>query len=363
MREGFIVTYYESSPESPQYLKKTLQVLSKENFYLVLATHTPVPEEVQSLCDWCFYEKMNVVEDRRYSHGVAESNLLEHSLKHLREQGIEWTFKMSYDVELKDLSQIWEWRKARGYELVTCEWGESWVGTNSFYARVEFLLENVRFFKTVDEMFATNTLLENCWKWDLELRGLRERVYSYPHQTVMFGSNLIDVLWYDYGRTEFTFKDGMFWLSRSEPSQQKVAIYDYYTDLCIYNNPSLPIGPEPVWIAPYGDAHLRSHNGFYAEIGGRPEVRNTRVRDFREKHPLSRKWNVLKGRPDSPTLRDLEAWLQRPERERDESPWGLASSRKMLMGEPVCIVDPDLERRELMAAAYGPSSNISIVDK
>ena len=362
MREGFIVTYYESGPGSPAYLKKTLETLGKEDFYLVLATHTPVPEEIQLLCDWCFYEKLNVVEDRRYSHGVAESNLLEHALKRLREEGIEWTFKMSYDVELRDLSEIWKWRQERRYDLVTCEWGESWVGTNSFYARVDFLLGNIRFPRTVDEMFATNTLLENCWKWDLESRDLRHRCYSYPHQTLMFGSNGIDQLWYDYGRTEFSFRDGLFWLSRSEPEVLSVSIWDYFTDLCLYKNPALLLGPEPVWVAPHGDAHLRSQNGYYAEIGLRPEVRNTRVVDFRAKHPLSKKWRLFKERPDSPSLRDLEAALNR-EAERDSSPWGLASTRKLLMGEPVTIVDTDPERRLLMQRAYGPSSSVDVVDK
>lgn len=362
MREGFIVTYYESSSESPHYLKKTLEVLNKENFYLVLATHTPVPEEIQSLCDWCFYEKLNVVEDRKYSHGVAESNLLEHALNHLRDKEIEWTFKVSYDVELLDLKEIWDWRQGRQYELVTCKWGESWVGTNSFYARVNFLLENVRFFKTVDEMFGTNTLLENCWKWDLEIRGLKDRCYSYPHQTVMFGSNKIDVLWYDYDKTEFSFKEGFFWLTRNEWVTLPVSIYDYHTDLCIWSSPSLKIGPEPTWILPYGDSHLRSTNGFYAEIGDKPEVRNTKVRDFREKHPMSRKWKLLRGRHDSPCLRDLEKFLKEEPTGKDTSPWGLASTRKMLMGEEALIVDHDPTRRELMQKAYGPSSLVQILD-
>ena len=314
------------------------------------------------MCDWCFYEKLNVVDDRRYSHGVAESNLLEHSLKHLREQGIDWTFKMSYDVELLDLSQIWQWRKGGEYELVTCEWGESWVGTNSFYARVGFLLGNVRFYKTIHEMFATNTLLENCWKWDLETRGLREKCFSYPHQAVMFGDNKIDVLWYDYGRTEFTYHDKKFWITRNEDLHARVAIYDYYTDLCLFSK-WLWIGPNPTWIAPYGDAQLASENGFYVEVGDRPEVRYTGVRDFTLKHPLSRKWSMFKGRPDSPTLRELVHYAFEPEQERDHSPWGLGSVRKLLSGRPTEIVEPDQERRELMAKAYGPSSLVRILDR
>lgn len=359
--EGFIVTYYESGPKSLAYLKKTLQVLGKEDFYLVLASHTPVPEELQELCDWYFYEKLNVVDDRKYSHGVAESNLLEHALKRLRDEGVEWTFKMSYDVELVDLSEIWRWRMERRYELVTCEWGESWVGTNSFYARVDFLLQNVRFPKTVEEMFSVNTLLENCWKWDLEVRGLRQRCFSYPHQSVMFGSNGIDQLWYDYSHTEFWVQDGRFWLSHSEPARLKVSIWDYFTDLCIYKSEGLMLGPEPVWIAPHADMHLHSKNGCYAEIGTRPEVRHTKVLDFRAKHPLAKKWRLFKQRHDSPSLLDLEN--HREEAELDRSPWGLASRRKLLMGERATIVDPDPERRELMRQVYGPSSLVSIIDR
>lgn len=362
MKEGLIITYYESSPESPLYLKKTIETLHKEDFYLILASHTPIPEGIQAMCDWCFYEKLNVVEDRRYSHGVAESNLLEHSLKHLREQGINWTFKMSYDVELVDLNQIWAWRQEMRYELVTCEWGESWVGTNSFYANVGFLLDNVRFFRTVDEMFATNTLLENCWKWDLERKGLRAKCFSYPHQTVMFGDNKIDVLWYDYGRTEFTYREDKFWISRSEELQARVAIYDYHTDLCLFSE-ELLIGANPTWIVPYKDVHLLAENGFYVEIGDRPEVRYTKVRDFRLKHPLSKKWSMLKGRPDSPAFHEFMRYALEPERERDQSPWGLASARKLMFGQATEIVEPDPERRELMSKAYGPNSLVKITDR
>lgn len=361
MKEGFIVTYYESCSESPSYLKKTLEVLSKENCYLVLATHTPVPAEIQELCDWCFYQKVNVVEDRRYSHGVAESNLLEAALKHLHDEGIEWTFKVSYDVELVDLSEVWEWRKERQWELVTCEWGESWVGTNSFYARVGFLLENVRFFKTVDEMFRTNTLLENCWKWDLELRGLRKQVFSYPHQTVMFGKNKIDVLWYDYASTEFSYREGCFWISRNETITLPAAIYDYYTDLCIWNSPGIEISPEPIWIVPYGDSHTRSANGYYLEIGG--EKKNTGIKDFREKHPMSGKWKLLKGQADSPCLRDLEQYYSDVPPERDSSPWGLSSTHALAVGERAYIVDSNPRRRLLMEKAYGPNGLVTITDK
>ena len=57
IKHGFIVTYYRSSKESEQLLSDMIDVLSKENFYLVLAAHSLVPIEIQQKCDFFIYLK------------------------------------------------------------------------------------------------------------------------------------------------------------------------------------------------------------------------------------------------------------------------------------------------------------------
>ena len=42
--------------------------------------------DIQEMCDFYFYQQKNIVDNRKYSHGVAESNLMEISLNHLKVQ-------------------------------------------------------------------------------------------------------------------------------------------------------------------------------------------------------------------------------------------------------------------------------------
>ena len=98
---GFIITYFHTSIEGLNLLIENLKVLSSENYYLVLASHSPLDKDIQEMCDYYFYQEKNIVDDRKYSHGVAESNLIEISLKHLKEQGIDWTYKATYDIIIK----------------------------------------------------------------------------------------------------------------------------------------------------------------------------------------------------------------------------------------------------------------------
>ena len=161
---GFIITYFHTSEESLNLLKKNIETLSKEDYYLVISSHSPISSDLQELCDFYIYQSKNVVDNRKYSHGVAESNLIELSIKHLKDQNIEWTYKVTYDVEINDVNRFLDWR-VDGYQFVSCNWGDNIICTNSFYSKIDFLLENINFYRTIDEMFALNTVLENCWEY------------------------------------------------------------------------------------------------------------------------------------------------------------------------------------------------------
>ena len=195
---GFIITYFHTSSESLRLLIENLTILSKENYYLVLASHSPLDKDIQEMCDFYFYQQKNIVDNRKYSHGVAESNLMEISLNHLKEHGIDWTIKMTYDVLIKDVMRFQDWINDYKYNFVSCNWGSNVICTNSFFANINFLFENIDFYKTIDEMFVNNTVLENCWEKNLRDKDVLDQTFSYENKQVFFGDNKIDQLFYDY---------------------------------------------------------------------------------------------------------------------------------------------------------------------
>ena len=176
---GFIITYFHTSSEGLDLLIDNLKVLSSENYYLVLASHSPLDKNIQEMCDYYFYQQKNIVDDRKYSHGVAESNLIEISLKHLKDQGIDWTYKATYDVIINDVVRFRDWINGYNYKFVSCNWGSNVICTNSFFANIDFLFENIDFYKTVEHMFSNNTVLENCWEKNLRDKNVLDQTFAY----------------------------------------------------------------------------------------------------------------------------------------------------------------------------------------
>ena len=81
---GFIITYFHTSDEGLNFLIENLKTIRREGYYLILASHSPLDRNLQEMCDFYCYQQKNIVDDRKYSHGVAESNLIEICLKHLK---------------------------------------------------------------------------------------------------------------------------------------------------------------------------------------------------------------------------------------------------------------------------------------
>ena len=52
---GFILTYFHNSNEGYELLKKNIGILGREDYYFVIATHSPLPTEIQEMCDFYFY--------------------------------------------------------------------------------------------------------------------------------------------------------------------------------------------------------------------------------------------------------------------------------------------------------------------
>ena len=295
---GFIITYFHTSNEGYELLKKNIEILSGENYYLVVASHSPLDKEIQEMCDYYFYQQKNIVDDRKYSHGVAESNLIEISLNHLKLQNIDWTYKVSYDIEINNMERFIDWRKDYKFDFVSCIWGSNIICTNSFFSNIDFLLNNITFYRDIESMFAVNNVLENCWEYDIRRKNLVDRTFAFENKYVFYGDNKIDILFYDYDQIDFWCDNEKFFVvnnSIDKPSLD-IKIFDYYTDLCIYENDNFTIEKDTIkFIIPkerHGDK-----NGFYLEVylDELTVRKNIMIKDFDYKHESSKKFKKLKG--------------------------------------------------------------------
>ena len=202
-REGFIITYYESSLESKALLEKSIESISKENYYLVIASHTPLSIELQEKCDFYMYQEQDIVDNRRWSHGVAENNLIEMALHHLKFKGINWTFKICYDALINDVSIFQGWKKDYKFGFVSCQWGDHIISSNSFFANVDFVLNNINFYHTIEEMFKVSTYLEDCWEKDIFMKKVSNQIFTYPTKESFFGpNNKMDEVALDYNKMD-----------------------------------------------------------------------------------------------------------------------------------------------------------------
>ncbi len=295
-KTGFIITYYNNSPQAESYLEELLDSISVAGYYVVLASHSPIPKDLQEMCDFFIYQDKDVVDNRRWSHGVAENNSIQSGLKHLKDVGIRWTYKMCYDVKINDLARINDWRYNNQYGFVTCRWGEVSLSTHSFYGNVDWLLSNIDFYSSIEEMFEVSNVLEYCWFKSLIKKCVSKQMFVFPDAQEMFGpENKIDLVSNDY-KIEFIYdeNDNKFHIRNYGSSiKGSLAIYDYYTDLHVvlnneYNQPEL----SDFWTAQNNEMVGKSINGFYCEItfdDGFSIRRNFGIKDFDQKHHKS-KW-------------------------------------------------------------------------
>lgn len=304
---GFIVTYFHTSKEGLELLIDNIKILSSENYYLVLASHSPLDKEIQEMCDYYFYQQKNIVDDRKYSHGVAESNLIELSLKHLKDQGIDWTYKMTYDVIINDVIRFRDWVNDFKYKFVSCNWGTNVICTNSFFSNIDFLFENIDFYRNVESMFLNNTVLENCWENNLRNKNVLDQTFAYENKQVFFGENKIDQLFYDYNQINFTYSESeqRFYIQNntSEDLNVEIRIFDYYTDLCLFLDKSFNLSRGVnFWFHPSRSVSsailpwTTSKNGFYLEVYLNDITirKNILIKDFDYKHQFSKKFQKIK---------------------------------------------------------------------
>ena len=302
-RTGFVITYFKSTKEGEKILEDLIKTLSKQNFYLILGSHSAeVPIEIQQLCDFYFYQDLNIIDDRRYSHGVAENNIIEIAFSHLKRKGIKWTYKACYDIIINDTSRFDDWINDYKYNYVTCNWGDNFLATHSFFANVDFILDNIDFYDNIEDMFKVNNVLENCWQKNIEDKGLKDQVYSYKDKQDFFGLyNQLDVLGYNYYSFQFWFEptENRFYITNNgKVFEGEMRIFDYYSETVVYydNNFKHDSGIT-MWIVPPCSYLLpKAKNGFYLEIYT-PDLtirKNILINDFEYKDPINKKLKTFR---------------------------------------------------------------------
>lgn len=379
---GFILTYFHNSNEGYELLKKNAEILGKQNYYFVIASHSPLPTEIQEMCDFYFYQQKNVVDNRRYSHGVAENNLIQIALKHLQSNGIEWTYKVSYDIEINNVSRFLDWRKEFSYNFVSCNWGNNILSTHSFFANVSFILDNIDFYETIDQMFSVNNVLENCWEKNIVEKNLKHHVYSFKSKDDFYIDNKIDVLFYDYNEVvfDYSYEENRFYVTNNIPgiSIKKFRIFDFYSETTIDcpNNVSIPTGHTFWFSPPFVQYVPYAENGYYIEIylPDRTIRRNIMIKDFDKKHPLSKKLKRYKleeikynefsefysldiYKNFNFDVKDIKTYVD------IGANYGMSAIPFLREGVKVYLIDPDSYNIQLLNDAFGNDDNVKIISK
>ena len=373
---GFIITYFRTSEESLNLLKKNIKILSKENYYLVVASHSPLDIEIQEMCDFYFYQQKNIVDSRKYSHGVAESNLIELSFNHLKDQGINWCYKVTYDIEINDVNRFKDWI-VDDYEFVSCNWGDNIICTNSFYTKIDFLLENTIFFRNVDDMFAINNVLENCWEYLFRKNQVLNKIYSFNDKYEFYGVNKIDILFYNYNDINFWYseEEGKFYINPTEDIENgHIKIFDYYTDLCIYNNSNFSLNKETtLWLVPpFFNGGSNNKNGYYLEFYNKGVVirKNILINDFDFKHQFSKKFLTYKNENTNFLFGYLDDFKKIYESLKFENirnfvdigaNYGISSIFFMEKNIKCYLVDADTRMINLLKSNFGKNSNNKVI--
>jgi hypothetical protein len=282
-----------------------LRKMDKQNYYLVIASHSPLPIDIQKSADFYFYQELNIVDNQKWSHGVAENNLLEIALLHLQYKGINWTYKLCYDVFIRDTEKLLEWQKNMRYDYVSCQWGENIISTNSFFASVSFILENIVFYKTIDEMFKVSRYLEACWEYDIKRKFLEGQIFTYPSKEEFFGrDNSMDVFSYSYSEIDFWYnrEETKFYISNTGKDLEcSLKIFDYFTGLCIYNDDRYKQNKdEVIWILPPFSGYVNDcKNGFQLVLtmkNGITTTKNYEIKHFEWRDPDYKKYRNFSHR-------------------------------------------------------------------
>jgi hypothetical protein len=190
---GVIITSYADYMAKEDLLKQLVYKIKKLDKYLVVvSSHLPVSTSIQEYADIVLYDKNNVVDERKYSHGVAECMLIDQGISALKYYEVETFHKLTYDCELNDVSIFEEWeRNSYGRKFVGASWGGSCGNPGNgidgccFYTDLNWFKSHFPLYKSIDTMFQVSNMLEVCWGVSLSQQD-RNQCYLYPGSLEMF---------------------------------------------------------------------------------------------------------------------------------------------------------------------------------
>lgn len=178
-------------------LFKHLDMISKlpDNFLKILVTHTAVHQNIFKYIDMLLYDKNNVVDsNRQFSFGCAESYLIRQGLLLSKFYNIKYIYKLGFDLLPDNIFEIYNWIKYidDGYKMVTFKHGDLGVGTLCFLVNVEWGLENLPCFRTVDEIFngTEGKHLEVAYGEKIIDNNNMDKVYFYDNPNQMFNQKV-----------------------------------------------------------------------------------------------------------------------------------------------------------------------------
>lgn len=192
-KEAIIVTAYCDTEDKNEVLYNLVKDLRTLDIFILVASHTPIPLKTQLLCDYCLYDKNNVVDlSRGYTHGVAESMLIKQAFQIFKYYGYTDTYKIPYDIDFKGNFTFLKWEKS----LFTTAWWNYYnreLGTFGWYGNIDFI-ENAFIFPTsVDEMFQYGQNIEEVWYNGYVFHG--NKMYIYETYDKMFEGVNINIFY------------------------------------------------------------------------------------------------------------------------------------------------------------------------
>lgn len=381
-RIGFIITFYKSTEDSEKILSNLLDVMKKQDeYYIVLATHSTVSEDIQSKCDYVIYEKFNYsISDKPYSWGIAELSLINKAFSHLYEMGIATSFKVSYDIEVVKPSHFKTWI-IPDEEYVSCQWGEVPLCSHSFFATTRFMILHYPTFKTYNDMLEFGSTLEEAIMNYLKRYDTIYLTHNYGSQKEFYGPNKIDIVGYDMNNIDFwyTIEDYKFHIRNRTGRDIKgpLRIYDYYTDIAMESHKefSIPDTMEFWMTVPIQECSARAQNGWYllfTNEDGFTIRKNFGIKDMYKKHPLAKrlgsidytepKFNEFTDFEDYRMYNELNINLNDIKTYIDlGANWGFSMLPFLERGCSITLVDPDETNINILNKTYGDLDNVTIL--
>lgn len=185
--DAILITAYCDTDEKKMTLYKLLSQL-RNNFFICLATHSIVSENILELCDLVIYDRNNEVDfSKGLTHGVAEMMLVEQGFNLLEYYGYDRCYKIPFDCDIEEISVFESWKKNDNFVSAWWNRNSREISTFCWYGSIKYILKNFKFYKKVSDMIQDGYNIEKCW--GLKYESVKNDIYLYDNVNAMFGEN------------------------------------------------------------------------------------------------------------------------------------------------------------------------------